>query len=79
MPRRLNSLAVRRNEGGAVGVVKTLANRILSDYGTTVFTVMSALAAEHGAINLGQGFPDGDGPEDIRAKAAKAIIEGPNQ
>lgn len=79
MPRRLNSLAVRRHGGSGTGVVKTLANSILGDYGTTVFTVMSALAAEHGAINLGQGFPDRDGPEDIRAKAAEAIIKGPNQ
>ena len=45
-------------------------NSILSEYGTTIFTVMSALAAEHGAINLGQGFPDRDGPEDIRRVAA---------
>ena len=47
--------------------------------GTTIFTTMSALAAEHGAINLGQGFPDEDGPADIREVAAKALINGPNQ
>jgi len=40
---------------------------------------MSALAAEHGAINLGQGFPDEDGPLAIRQAAAQALIEGPNQ
>jgi len=40
---------------------------------------MSALAAEHGAINLGQGFPDEDGPVSIREAAAKALIDGPNQ
>ncbi len=55
------------------------ANSVLSGYATTVFTVMSALAEEHGAINLGQGFPDTDGPEDIRRHAAEALIEGPNQ
>ncbi len=38
------------------------ANALLAATGTTVFTVMSALATEHGAINLGQGFPDTDGP-----------------
>ena len=38
------------------------ANELLSGIGTTVFTVMSALAAQHGSINLGQGFPDSDGP-----------------
>ena len=54
-------------------------NPILSEYGTTIFTVMSALASEHEAINLGQGFPDTDGPADIRDVAAKASIEGPNQ
>ena len=38
------------------------ANDILSSYGTTVFEVMSRLAMEHEAINLGQGFPDDNGP-----------------
>ncbi len=40
---------------------------------------MSRLAREHGAINLGQGFPDEDGPKEILEIAAKALIEGPNQ
>lgn len=54
-------------------------NGTFSALGTTVFTVMSALATEHGAINLGQGFPDDEGPDDVRAAAARAILEGPNQ
>ncbi|MDP6927839.1 MAG: aminotransferase class I/II-fold pyridoxal phosphate-dependent enzyme, partial [Rhodospirillales bacterium] len=54
-------------------------NTILGEYGTTVFTVMSALAVEHQAINLGQGFPDSDGPADILAVAAQATNDGPNQ
>jgi N-succinyldiaminopimelate aminotransferase len=54
-------------------------NPILSEYGTTIFTVMSALANEHQAINLGQGFPDTDGPDDILAAAADATNSGPNQ
>ena len=54
-------------------------NAILSGYGTTIFTVMSALATEHRAINLGQGFPDEEGPEDIRRAAADAIMSGTNQ
>ena len=54
-------------------------NTIMSSYGTTVFTVMSQLALDHDAINLGQGFPDQDGPLDIRQKAAAAMIDGPNQ
>lgn len=54
-------------------------NAVFSGLGTTVFTIMSGLAAEHGAINLGQGFPDVDGPEPVRAEAARRLIEGPNQ
>lgn len=55
------------------------ANPVFTGIGTTIFSVMSALAAEHGAVNLGQGFPDEDGPLSIREAAAKALIEGPNQ
>jgi len=54
-------------------------NSILDEYGTTIFTVMSSLAAQHNAINLGQGFPDTDGPEDILAKAIEVTGHGPNQ
>ncbi|MCI0441532.1 MAG: aminotransferase, partial [Chloroflexi bacterium] len=54
-------------------------NHILSGYGTSVFEAMSRLAIEHKAINLGQGFPDVDGPEDVRRAAAEAVVEGPNQ
>lgn len=54
-------------------------NPVFASLPTTIFTVMSALAAEHGAINLGQGFPDEDGPRAIRDAAAKALVEGPNQ
>lgn len=54
-------------------------NPIFADAPTTVFDVVSGLAREHGAINLGQGFPEGDGPADIRARAAEALIAGPNQ
>ncbi len=54
-------------------------SNVLGAYGTTIFEVMSQLAVQHQAINLGQGFPDQDGPEDIRAAAAKALLDGPNQ
>jgi N-succinyldiaminopimelate aminotransferase len=54
-------------------------NPVFSALGTTIFTHMSALAAEHGAVNLGQGFPDEDGPNAIREAASRALIEGPNQ
>ncbi|MEO0384402.1 MAG: aminotransferase [Pseudomonadota bacterium] len=46
---------------------------------TTIFEVMSRLAMEHKAVNLGQGFPDVDGPEEVRRVAAEALMEGPNQ
>ena len=51
----------------------------LPNTGTSIFTVMSALAAEHGAINLGQGFPDFPMDEELAALAAKAIADGHNQ
>jgi aspartate/methionine/tyrosine aminotransferase len=54
-------------------------NALLAATGTTIFTVMSALAAEHGAINLGQGFPDTDGPADLLEAAAAALFDGRNQ
>ena len=54
-------------------------NSVISGCGTTIFTVMSALAVEHEAINLGQGFPDADGPEDILLAAADATYDGTNQ
>jgi len=54
-------------------------NALLAATGTTIFTVMSALAVEHGAINLGQGFPDTDGPQDVVRAAADALLDGRNQ
>ena len=54
-------------------------NSILSGYGTTVFEVMSRLAQEHDSINLGQGFPDGNGPDDVVAAASDYLHNGINQ
>jgi len=54
-------------------------NPVFAELGTTIFTFMSALAVEHGAINLGQGFPDENGPMALREAASRALIEGPNQ
>ncbi len=54
-------------------------NSIYTGLPTTIFEEMSRLAMAHQAVNLGQGFPDVDGPEDIRQKAAEALIAGPNQ
>ena len=51
----------------------------LKPYAVTIFAEMSALAARIGAVNLGQGFPDEDGPAAMLAAAKKAIADGVNQ
>jgi methionine aminotransferase len=51
----------------------------LPNVGTTIFTVMSQLAAQTGAINLSQGFPDFDGPQALRDAVGRHIAEGHNQ
>ncbi len=53
--------------------------RRLRPFTTTIFATMSELAATTGAVNLGQGFPDTDGPEELREVAVAAIREGRNQ
>lgn len=54
-------------------------NPVFSGLPTTIFETMSRLAREHQAVNLGQGFPDDPGAEDIRQKAAEAAVSGWNQ
>ncbi|NEA48490.1 pyridoxal phosphate-dependent aminotransferase [Streptomyces sp. SID10815] len=61
---------------GMTSSARPLLNRRLAEFGTTIFAEMSALAAATGAINLGQGFPDTDGPEAIREAAVRALREG---
>jgi aspartate/methionine/tyrosine aminotransferase len=56
-----------------------MANSIYSALPTTIFTVMSGLARERGAINLGQGFPDEPGPRAILEAAADALMNASNQ
>lgn len=51
-------------------------NRRLAAFGTTIFAEMSALATSTGSINLGQGFPDTDGPAEIAEAAVRAIRDG---
>jgi aspartate/methionine/tyrosine aminotransferase len=53
--------------------------RRVAGFGTTIFTEMSALAVQHGAVNLGQGFPDFAGPEFVKQAAAAAIAADLNQ
>ena len=54
-------------------------NPVFADRPVTIFAVMSALAQKHNAINLGQGFPDEDGPAEIIDFAANAMRNGNNQ
>jgi len=54
-------------------------NPLFANMPINVFTRMSALAIEHGAVNLGQGFPDFGWPDDVVAKAAEELITGSNQ
>lgn len=51
-------------------------NARLQGFGTTIFAEMSALAVATGSVNLGQGFPDTDGPEVVKQAAISAIAEG---
>jgi N-succinyldiaminopimelate aminotransferase len=51
----------------------------MREFGTTIFAEMSALAVSTGAINLGQGFPDSDGPPEVLDEAVLAILSGENQ
>lgn len=54
-------------------------NSVYAGLGATIFDVMSRLAAERGAVNLGQGFPEEEGPLDVREAAARALTEASNQ
>jgi N-succinyldiaminopimelate aminotransferase len=55
---------------------RPLLNRRLAGLGTTIFAEMSELAVATGSVNLGQGFPDTDGPAEIARAAADAILSG---
>jgi len=57
-------------------MTRPLLNRRLAGLGTTIFAEMSALAVATGSINLGQGFPDTDGPAQIARAAADAVLTG---
>jgi len=51
----------------------------LQGFGTTIFSTITALALDHDAVNLGQGFPDEDGPDEVLQAAVDAIRSGKNQ
>ncbi|MFG2607683.1 pyridoxal phosphate-dependent aminotransferase [Streptomyces sp. NPDC048514] len=61
---------------GMTSTERPLLNRRLAEFGTTIFAEMSALAVATGAINLGQGFPDTDGPQEVREAAVRALRDG---
>ncbi|WP_132835568.1 pyridoxal phosphate-dependent aminotransferase [Streptomyces sp. BK205] len=61
---------------GMTSSARPLLNRRLAEFGTTIFAEMSALALSTGSINLGQGFPDTDGPEEVREAAVRALRDG---
>ncbi|WP_371536496.1 MULTISPECIES: pyridoxal phosphate-dependent aminotransferase [unclassified Streptomyces] len=69
------AMTTTRSSTGHVGG-RPLLNRRLDGLGTTIFAEMSALATATGAINLGQGFPDTDGPEEVREAAVRALRDG---
>lgn len=67
--------AIRRR----LRVVKRALTRKLDGFGTTIFAEMSALAVATDSVNLGQGFPDTDGPAEVLDAAVDAIRSGVNQ
>jgi N-succinyldiaminopimelate aminotransferase len=73
MNRHLQS---RRNRPLPDGSIRPLLNRRLAGLGTTIFAEMSELAVATGSVNLGQGFPDTDGPDVIAQAAVDAIMSG---
>jgi N-succinyldiaminopimelate aminotransferase len=57
-------------------VTRPLLNRRLTGLGETIFGVMSARAVATNSVNLGQGFPDVDGPSQVAERAARAVLNG---
>jgi len=65
--------------GPRLGTVRNALSARVRDFGTTIFTEITELAIAHDATNLGQGFPDTDGPEFVKRAAIEAITAGQNQ
>ena len=70
---------MQERQGKAQLAAKRDFNPILSAQPRTIFDVMSSLARELGAVNLGQGFPDEDGAPDVREFAARSLMTDSNQ
>jgi N-succinyldiaminopimelate aminotransferase len=71
--------AVRAVGDAGRGYSLVMIARRLQGFGTTIFTEMTRLSVEHGAINLAQGFPDFDGPDFVKSAAIEAIRAGRGQ
>ncbi|CAK0786657.1 hypothetical protein CVIRNUC_009871 [Coccomyxa viridis] len=54
-------------------------NTFLQNRGTNVFSIMTSLSVEHSSVNLGQGFPDEEGPDEMKRRAGSALLEHNNQ
>ena len=72
-------MPISRFLGTYAQVVRDPLTAKLAPFGTTIFATMSALAVETESINLGQGFPDTDGPIEVLDAAVEAIRNGQNQ
>lgn len=64
---------------GAYADGMSMISTALAPFGTTIFATISRLALEHKAVNLGQGFPDFDGPDWVKDAVARALRDEPNQ
>lgn len=71
-------MSIHAAHGRVASTRSAVADRF-APFGTTIFTEMTRLAIEHGAVNLAQGFPDFDGPEFVKDAAVEAIREGRGQ
>ncbi len=60
-------------------MVENVGNQLLAGFGTTIFETNTRLAVAHDSINLGQGFPDEEGPDSMKALAGRYMFESSNQ
>lgn len=72
-------MAADRGRHPPSGLVREALTSRMREFGTTIFAEMSALAVATNSINLGQGFPDEDGPDAVKEAAIAAIRDGKNQ
>ncbi|PON59833.1 LL-diaminopimelate aminotransferase [Parasponia andersonii] len=74
-----NQVASNQNGSTQNSSPQLQISKRLEKFEASIFTQMSNLAVKHGAINLGQGFPNFDGPEFVKEAAIQAIMDGKNQ